>query len=307
MTLSVQRVGNAPIIHAGMCASLGDNINGPSLIRRPAWAPGPGRYLLYFAHHMGQHIRLAVADDPQGPWQVHAPGVLPLADTPLVQVPPDVPQPDWAVAMGVDGLYPHLASPEVWVDEQARCFRMWFHGMADDGVQVSYRASSSDGLTWTVHGPPIPQTYLRRFTYRDQAFGMGHGGQLLRITEDKAQLGPYLFSRSIRHVGVLAEGDRLNVLYTCIGDAPERIFHQALDLGPGWPYWHPTGPETEMLRPEATWEGAELPVEPSLIGATDFTHALRDPVLFRDEGRIWMIYAGGGEAALGLARIDGLD
>ena len=83
MTISATRIGDGPIIHQGMCESLGDNINGPSLVERPSWLPGPGRFLLYFSHHKGQHIRLAFADRLEGPWQVHAPGVLPLGVTPL--------------------------------------------------------------------------------------------------------------------------------------------------------------------------------------------------------------------------------
>ena len=37
---------------------LGNNINGPSVIRVPSWIRGaPGKYLMYFAHHNGDYIR----------------------------------------------------------------------------------------------------------------------------------------------------------------------------------------------------------------------------------------------------------
>ena len=61
--MRVRRFGSNPIIHWGMSASLGGNVNGPSLVRAPSWVPEPlGRYYLYFAHHRGTFIRLAYAD-----------------------------------------------------------------------------------------------------------------------------------------------------------------------------------------------------------------------------------------------------
>ena len=44
----------------------------------------------------------------------------------------------------------------------------------------------------------------------------------------------------------------------------------------------------------------------SMIGAVDFSNALRDPCIFEDAGTVWLIYAGGGEHALGLAQIEGI-
>ena len=301
------RIGDGPIIHPGLCESLGQNINGPSLVERPSWAPGPGRYLLYFAHHMGRHIRLAWADDLAGPWQIHRPGVLPLCDTPLAQSRPDMAQPAWAQAAGQDGLYPHLASPDVWLDEKARLFRMIFHGLADHGEQVSYAAVSPDGITWHIEGPEIPLVYLRRFAYRGQVYAMGHGGQLSRqMADGNFEPGPYPISGPIRHVAVLVRDDLLHVLLTRIGDAPERILHTALDLSRDWPDWRPCLPETELLRPALSWEGTDAPLVPSEAGAVDYAHQLRDPEIFEADGQVWLVYAGGGEAALGLARLEGL-
>ena len=61
----VVRFETNPIIRPGMPGlegADGANINGPSLIRVPAWADKPlGKYYLYFAHHGGKYIRLAYA------------------------------------------------------------------------------------------------------------------------------------------------------------------------------------------------------------------------------------------------------
>ena len=308
MTISATRIGDGPIIHQGMCESLDDNINGPSLVERPSWLLGPGRFLRYFSHHKGQHIRLAFADRLEGPWQVHAPGVLPLGVTPLAQTPPDVPQPDWAVAQGEDGLYPHLASPDVWVDEDARCLRMLVHGLASHGEQVSYSATSPDGLDWRIEGGEIPLIYIRRFVHGDQVYGLCHGGQLAHVRPDGGfEPGPFPIAGQIRHVAVLVRNDRAHVFFTRIGDAPERIIHTALGLSGPWQAWRPSTPETEILRPTQAWEGADKPVEASRIGAVGLANQLRDPEIFEVDGQVWMIYAGGGEAALGLARLDGVD
>ncbi|MEE9374673.1 MAG: hypothetical protein V3V00_16580, partial [Saprospiraceae bacterium] len=73
------RLSIRPIIHTDMHARLRqeadqygyNNINGPSLIRVPDWIEKPmGKYYLYFAHHKGKFLRLAVADNVAGPWQM---------------------------------------------------------------------------------------------------------------------------------------------------------------------------------------------------------------------------------------------
>ena len=58
-----------PLITLAMSRSIGDNANGPTVIRVPAWVQRPlGRYYMYFAHHSGTFIRLAYADSLRGPW-----------------------------------------------------------------------------------------------------------------------------------------------------------------------------------------------------------------------------------------------
>src|SRR4051794_4172430 len=106
--MRVQRLPANPIIHPHMDRRMGDNINGPSLIRVPDWVRDPlGRYYLYFAHHDGRYIRLAYANSLAGPWSIHEAGALPL---------------DRSHFAG------HLASPDVHVDDEQQRFRMYFHG-----------------------------------------------------------------------------------------------------------------------------------------------------------------------------------
>ena len=308
MPIQINRLADTPIIHSGLDPGLGTNINGPSLIRVPDWVPGPlGRYYLYFAHHEGRHIRLAHADSLTGPWGIHRPGALHLEQTPLPQTPPPVPQPDWALALGVDGLYPHIASPDVHVEARHRRLVMYFHGLDDSGGQVSLIAVSPDGLDWHVRPRKIAQAYLRVFTHAGTRYALAWGGQVLRATpEGGFQPGAWLFPGGHRHSAVLVRGDTLHVLWTRIGDAPERILHSTVPLTPDWRDWRIAATAGALL-PERAWEGADLPVAASGVGtASRREHALRDPCFFEEDGRTYLVYAGGGESALGLAEITGL-
>lgn len=127
--LQVRRFTQNPIIRPEMLpGSDGGNINGPSLIRVPAWITNRlGNYYLYFAHHSGKYIRLAYADQLEGPWKIHEPGTLRLEEAP--------------------GCKGHIASPDVHVDEQRREIRMYFHGPAKAVPgQRTFVAVSPDGL-----------------------------------------------------------------------------------------------------------------------------------------------------------------
>ena len=86
--LRARRLADGPIIGPESHPSIGTNIQGPSVIRAPEWLPDPlGRYLLYFADHKGSFIRLASADEIDGPWTVHPAGSLQLADSHFLTEP----------------------------------------------------------------------------------------------------------------------------------------------------------------------------------------------------------------------------
>src|SRR5690348_9296238 len=80
--LTATRFRENPLITVNTSPSLGDNVNGPSIIRVPDWVQRPlGRYYMYFAHHKGQYIRMAYSDSLHGPWKIYEPGVLKVSDT----------------------------------------------------------------------------------------------------------------------------------------------------------------------------------------------------------------------------------
>ena len=144
----VERLIDRPIIGPDLDPSIGRNIQGPSLIRVPQWVESPlGRYYLYFADHKGSYIRLAYADDLLGPWRVHVPGSLHLAESRFPTRPPALSAAQRArskaryAAGGVrlshdpvtEATTPHIASPDVHVDEAGRRIRMYYHGLAASG------------------------------------------------------------------------------------------------------------------------------------------------------------------------------
>ena len=90
--VQIKRLLDRPIITPELHPSIGENIQGPSLIRVPDWIENPlGKYYLYFADHKGSYIRLAYADHLEGPWQIHEPGSLQIADTNFLKEPPTAP------------------------------------------------------------------------------------------------------------------------------------------------------------------------------------------------------------------------
>jgi hypothetical protein len=87
--MRIRRLLERPIITADLDPTIGVNIQGPSMIRVPDWIGNRlGAYYLYFADHKGGYIRLAYADNPTGPWTVHPPGSLQLAQSRFLTEPP---------------------------------------------------------------------------------------------------------------------------------------------------------------------------------------------------------------------------
>src|SRR5580658_8440499 len=143
MRVTATRLVDGPIVSPATHQSIGVNIQGPSLIRVPDWVEGRlGSYYLYFADHKGSYIRLAYADALSGPWKVHPPGSLQLAGSRFLTETP-VPSADelaaWEAryhqretAISHDVLAeittPHIASPDVHVDEVGQRIVMYFHG-----------------------------------------------------------------------------------------------------------------------------------------------------------------------------------
>jgi len=342
---SLQRLPGNPQLYA-VAPELGyANIAGPSVIRVPDWVENPlGQYYLYFAHHKGSYIRMAYADSPAGPWTLHDEGALRLEDsgfaTALVEKPTltaiigdlfatfslavtrdylllahraMVTDPAIRESRGLAAAAnqaPHIASPEVVIDEDKRELLMFFHGYDQRGGQSSAVAVSADGLEFAldIAQPRLLTTYLRMFQHDGYYYLLGMPGVLYRGESPRGPFQPrdsILFEPDMRHAGVWVSGDTLYVFWSRVGYAPERLLLSKVELGdPDWDNWRATAP-VDVLSPEMVWEGSLLPVQASLRGELDVpARELRDPYVLQDrDGQLYLYYVGGGEQAIGVARM----
>lgn len=70
-----------------------------------------------------------------------------------------------------------------------------------------------------------------------------------------------------------------------------------------WRNWKFTEPQT-VIKSEKDYEGVNEPVEPSRFGSTNaFVHQLRDPGLYEENGRLFLLDSTAGERAIALAEL----
>lgn len=284
-SMRIIRFARNPIITSDLHRSIGTNINGPSLIRAPGWLSRPlGKYYLYFASHKGESIRLAFSDRLEGPWRLYEPGALNLAESHCVG---------------------HIASPDVHVDEHDRRVRMYFHGVSPEGGQVTRLALSDNGIHFEclpeVLGPP----YFRVFEWQGYSYALAMPGIFLRSRDGLSgfEQGPKLFTDDMRHSALKLDDSRLGVFFTNVGSCPECILFSTIDLSSDWREWRASEPIT-VLTPEEEYEGAGLPLEPSVRGpAPGPVRQLRDPAVFSEGGRTFLLYSTAGESGIAIAEI----
>lgn len=308
--VTVHRVDDQPLITSALHPDIGENIDGPSVIETPSWLPNRlGKYYMYFAAHEGKAIRLAYADKINGPWRYHEAGTLQVEDSLFCSVRPTPlgPRPDW-VAPGRDWLYPHIASPDVHIDDDAKQIRMYYHGLLASGDQMTRVALSDDGISFTPMPELLGHGYFRVFRWRDYYYAISIPDILTRSINGLTDFaeGSGLRLPSMRHTAVLVIGNHLHVFWSEIGDMPERIYHGTINLTKDWVDWR-IEHKCEVLRPQHLWEGTDRPLAASVPGAAyERKHELRDPCVFATADKLYLFYAGGGEAAIGLAKINGI-
>jgi len=301
------RFKSNPIIHPEMLkGNDGVNINGPSLIKVPDWIENPiGKYYLYFAHHSGKYIRLAYADDIEGPWKIYEPGSLKMEDCACSDI--------------IDGPPNHIASPDVHIDHVSRSIVMYYHSpvlMSNeerplfDQDQASMRATSRDGLNFVSEDNKLGDFYFRVFKWNDYHYAIARLGLLYRSKDGvkNFEKGPNPFEKlnfqgQFRHSAVLVKDNILYVFYSRIGDLPEIILLSKIPLTADWDTWSPSEPITVLI-PEFDYEGGNLPLTASKMGSSKTpVRELRDPAIFEDDGRIYLLYSIAGELGIGISEL----
>ena len=321
--MRVTRLLNAPIITPDLHPSIGHNIQGPSLIRVPDWVPEPlGSYYLYFADHKGSYIRLAYADDLRGPWKIHPPGTLQLAESHFPTQPLTASQKDiaqikalWHAEKGpqklshdlmTEATTPHIASPDVHVNHADQTIVMYYHGLEKLAHQISRVATSPDGINFTAHPETFAKSYLRIFRHAGYVYGMAMPGQFYRSANGFSHFeeGPLRFNKNMRHAALLKRENTLYIFWTQVGDVPESILLSTIDISVDWQNWRETE-SVEILRPEHPYEGADAPLEPSIRSvAYGHVNQLRDPAIFEENNHLYLLYAVAGESGIAIAEVE---
>jgi hypothetical protein len=199
-----------------------------------------------------------------------------------------------------------VASPDVQVDEVNQRIVLYYHGLEGFARQVTRAATSSDGLQFTSGSEILGKTYWRAFQHDGMTYALAMPGTFYRATDPLKGFveGPTLFRPSMRHAAVFKRDQALYVIWTEVGqDPPERLLMSTIDISGPWETWKES-PPTELLRPEKAWEGAGLPLEKSVRSfAPGPVNQLRDPAIYEEGGRIWILYAVAGESGIALAEL----
>jgi hypothetical protein len=329
---------------AGATDREGEDINGPGVLRVPDWISAENRtdpsavYYLYFAHHQGNYLRMAWSAALEGPWHLYrtgtgipvgARGVLDLGSSDSIDIGNNI------------TVRSHVASPEVFADDANQRIIMYFHAPSNyngsSAGQRSYAATSPYGLDFNGAIEPVMLggSYFRVFEANGNMYAFANSGVLHKALDPadpwtappgfdfSQKLWPQLPSDQnpfvtdltaagmdplrLRHPDVHIVGNQLQVFITRKEDYPERIVMSTIDLSAGdFDQWDATWPTEELLSPELPWEGGDLPVRKSDSGsAPENVPELRDAHIFEDtDGTLYMLYAGRGEDAIGIARLD---
>ena len=319
--IRVERLPGNPIVRPGEPPSIGTNVQGPSLIRVPDWVPDPlGQYYLYFADHKGSYIRMAYADSATGPFTVYEPGTLKLEESFFLTEPATIPEkaqaqidlggfakgPVKGVPAPLDSATkPHIASPDVHVRDDLKQIVMYYHGLSGFRMQLTRVATSLDGLTFEARPKMLARPYLRAFEQGGEWFAMGMPGVFYRSADGilSFEKGPTLFPNTMRHAALLKREDVLYVFWTRVGDKPEHILLSTIELSDDWTTWKASDARS-VLRPKMDWEGADQPLVASVRDAINVrVNQLRDPAIFEEDGRTYLLYAVAGESGIAIAEL----
>jgi hypothetical protein len=166
--------------------------------------------------------------------------------------------------------------------------------------------TSPNGIHFTAQPDIFSRSYLRAFTNDSHTYALVMPGQVYRFADGQYPLeeGPLLFNKDIRHSALWKNGDSLHVFWSQVGDVPERILMSTIDLSVDWREWRETE-SIEVLCPERPWEGASAPLEPSVWSvAYGNVNQLRDPSIFSEDDRNYLLYSVAGESGMGIAEIE---
>jgi hypothetical protein len=143
------------------------------------------------------------------------------------------------------------------------------------------------------------------FTWGGHTYALGMPGVFYRSRDDLTafEQGPTLFASNMRHTALKLDGHILSVFYTDVGTNPESILLATIDLTLDWLQWKESKAVT-VLQPERDYEGVNAARAPSVRGLVHGPVCqLRDPALYREDGRTYLLYSVAGENGIAIAEL----
>lgn len=276
----------------------------PTLVKIPEWIPASRRpdpsakYYLYWAVHKGgYYIRMSWASELTGTYTEWNPGKGVLRN----------------IDVGLPAGEGDFASPDVHVLPDPKKFRMFVHSGS-----TTYVAESEDGMHWsgvkekTGEYVKNDNYYYRVWKHNNDWYAINRGGNLMRSTdglhfEERLKRLWWPAAPAPRHVGVCPHPSNPDILDVFVSRVPvqdEHIELTRLDMSATDPrQWHQILGYVSVLKPEKGWEGATLPPSISVGSSEPPVRQLRDPYVYIEDGRYYLIYTIKGEQGFGIAEL----
>lgn len=279
-----------------------ESICNPCLIKTPSWIKNKlGKYYLYFADHRGKFIKLLYSNHLDRDWKFLNKKILNINSISKLDA------------------HNHIASPEIYINNKEKKIYMFTHSHSRSKVgQWTYLSLSKDGINFSrKFNKPLAPFYFRFFNHKKYYYGIVKGGDLWRsknidavykkcqnlLTQKKTKTTLHNKNGSIRHLSILKKKNYLHCVFSKIGDKPEKIYYTKVFLSKNYLNWK-FKKIKEILRPTFPYEGSNLKLKRSKPGdAPEPENALRDPYLFIDGKKTYMIYCVKGEKNFALCQI----
>lgn len=246
-----------------------NNINGPTVFQRPIFFPKGPKWIMYFAHHIGNGIRVAESENIVYGWKVRDETILNLDKIP---------------GKG------HIASPEIEVLSDR--LNLYYHCDYDND-QYTFKASTYDGKNWE-YDTEIQGYFYFRIIEKNYAISKykNNGGVWYKKQNGKFVQKGLILPR-MRHCCYFNG----KIYWSEIGDMPECIYSANLDLSNFTLHNKKT-----VITPTESYEIKGNLKKSNSGSATNVTE-VRDPFVINDEFRTFIFYTVCGEEGIAIAEI----
>lgn len=138
-------------------------------------------------------------------------------------------------------------------------------------------------------------------------FAQAVGHKVLGRPELGANARDALSTPQIRHTTIKIDGNTMTVFYSRAGDLPEALMCSQVDLTGDWRKWRLSVP-VPVLEPTMDYEGGNMaPRAPTnqemQVLPRPMFRELRDPCIFREEGKTYLFYSVAGERGIAGAEL----